>query len=174
MTAAAPGFASVGPAMPAQPAGLHTALAERIVDQVSWWLSQQSGNADFSIDMPDGRPLSVSVQIRGHEAQVVFRSDQPELRQLIGLAMPQLKESFGQEGLLLSGASVGAYAGASAGGGALGGHGTPTQSAPQQSPAQPLRGVGQTRAEPTATTAPTGIAMRLPSGTAGRSLDLYV
>ena len=99
----------------AKAAGLHAAAVERIIDQVSWWLAQKSGSADFSIDMPDGQALSVSVQVRGNEAQVVFRSDQPELRQLIGQAMPQLKESFGQEGLLLANASVGAHGSASPG-----------------------------------------------------------
>lgn len=96
-------------------AGLHAAFTERLVDQVSWWLSQNLQSADFQIEMPAGPPVSVNVQLQGNEAQVMFRSDQAELRQLLGQALPQLREAFGSEGLLLAGVSVGVGADASSG-----------------------------------------------------------
>ena len=82
-------------------------FTERLVEQVSWWMAQRSQGAELKLDMPDGAPVSVTVQVTGNEAHVAFRSDSPEARQWLGAALPQLKEMFGSEGLMLSGASVG-------------------------------------------------------------------
>ncbi len=87
--------------------GAGAGFTERLVDQVSWWMANRSQGAELKLDMPDGAPVSVSVQITGNEAHVAFRSDSPEARQWLGAALPQLKEMFGNEGLMLSGASVG-------------------------------------------------------------------
>ena len=80
---------------------------ERMVDQVSWWMAHRSQGAELKLDLPGGQPVSVSVQVQGNEAQVAFRSDHPEARQWLSAAMPQLKEMLGNEGLMLSGSSVG-------------------------------------------------------------------
>ncbi len=82
-------------------------FTERLVEQVSWWMAQRSQGAELKLEMPGGAPVSVSVQVTGNEAHVAFRSDSPEARQWLGAALPQLKEMFGNEGLMLSGASVG-------------------------------------------------------------------
>lgn len=87
----------------------HPGLAERMTEQVSWWMAQKTQGAELSMAL-DGRPVSVSVKLQGNEAQVVFRSDQPEARQLLAQALPELKQMFGNEGLLLSQASVGSQA----------------------------------------------------------------
>jgi flagellar hook-length control protein FliK len=78
-----------------------------MVDQVSWWMAHRSQGAELKLDLPGGQPVSVSVQVQGNEAQVAFRSDHPEARQWLNAAMPQLKEMLGNEGLMLSGSSVG-------------------------------------------------------------------
>lgn len=87
----------------------HPGLAERMTEQVSWWMAQKTQGAELSMAL-DGRPVSVSVKLQGNEAQVVFRSDQPEARQMLAQALPELKQMFGSEGLLLSQASVGSQA----------------------------------------------------------------
>ncbi|MDM0089793.1 MULTISPECIES: flagellar hook-length control protein FliK [unclassified Variovorax] len=84
-------------------------LAERMTEQVSWWMAQKTQGAELSMAL-DGRPVSVSLKLQGNEAQVVFRSDQPEARQMLAQALPELKQMFGSEGLLLSQASVGSQA----------------------------------------------------------------
>ena len=176
-------------APPAQPAGMHTAAAaaaaptfaaappaavdragtpmpsvERIVEQVSWWLSQKIQGADFSIDIPGGPPLSVSVQIRGSEAQVAFRSDQPELRQLLGQAMSMLRDSFSGEGLLLSQASIGTHAEGQ------GPHSGDAQQRHWRAPQPDAR-----RADPLEPAALATVpGRRVPSGSGRGSLDLYV
>ena len=165
---------AVAPTHAAQAAGLHAASVERIVDQVSWWLAQNAGSAEFSIDMPGGLPLSVSVQVRGNEAQLIFRSDQPELRQLIGQALPQLKESFVQEGLLLAGASVSAQVGGGAAGGTgYGNHGGQAQPVPYHASGRQHGAEERVTAAAGPAPAPTA-GRRAPFGAAGRSLDLYV
>lgn len=153
---------SAGASAATELAGIHHAPAEHLVNQVSWWLSQNVQGADFQIDMPGGTPVSVSVQIRGNEAQVAFQSDQPEIRQVLAQALPQLKDAFGHEGLLLAGASVGGNAD---------GRGADRSGARQPSPPQgpAVRGTGLR--EPGAAIA----AVRAVSvGASGRSLDLYV
>lgn len=110
----APGGSSWMPGIDAASAGAAGAqggLAERMVEQVSWWLSQRTQGAEMTLDVPGGAPVSVSIQVQGNEAQVAFRSDQVEARQLLANAMPQLKEMLGAEGLVLSGSSVGTSAG---------------------------------------------------------------
>ena len=82
-------------------------FTERLVEQVSWWMANRSQGAELKLDLPGGAPVSVTVQVTGNEAHVAFRSDSPEARQWLGAALPQLKEMFGNEGLMLSGASVG-------------------------------------------------------------------
>jgi len=100
----APVDAAAAGASPGQPG-----LAERMTEQVSWWMAQKTQGAELSMAL-DGRPVSVSLKLQGNEAQVVFRSDQPEARQMLAQALPELKQMFGSEGLLLSQASVGSQA----------------------------------------------------------------
>ena len=100
--------ASTDAAAAAANAGTGSAeFMERMVDQVSWWMAHRSQGAELKLDLPGGQPVSVSVQVQGNEAQVAFRSDHPEARQWLNAAMPQLKEMLGNEGLMLSGSSVG-------------------------------------------------------------------
>ena len=58
----------------------------------------------------DGQPVEVSVTLSGNEAQVAFRSDQEQTRQLLDASMAQLSEMLRGQGLVLSGASVGTSA----------------------------------------------------------------
>jgi len=87
--------------------GAGAGMMERMVEQVSWWMAQGHQGAELKVELPGGAPVSVSVQVQGNEAQVAFRSDHPAARQWLGDAMPQLRQMLGNEGLMLSGASVG-------------------------------------------------------------------
>ncbi|MDM0014772.1 flagellar hook-length control protein FliK [Variovorax sp. J22P168] len=131
-------------------------LAERMVEQVSWWMAHRSQGAELSIDLPGGAPVTVSVQVQDNQAQIAFRSDHPEARQWLNDAMPQLKEMLGNQGLMLSGASVGA--------GGQSGHEAARQA--QRFAAAP-EGQGPARDEPPV------VAVR-PRTLSQRALDLYV
>lgn len=104
---AASPFITAPDAAGASVAGNGAGFTERLVEQVSWWMANRSQGAELKLDLPGGAPVSVTVQVIGNEAHVAFRSDSPEARQWLGAALPQLKEMFGNEGLMLSGASVG-------------------------------------------------------------------
>lgn len=161
-TAASPLFAPVdasGAAASADGAG----MAERMVEQVSWWLSQKTQGAEMTLDMANGQSVSVSVQVQGNEAQVAFRSDQADMRQLLTQAESQLKDLLGGQGLTLAGMSVGTQSG-NAG-----------QAQQQQSSSDGRRDAHSSGRSAVAVAPdvarPAGIGMRAPSG---RSLDLYV
>jgi flagellar hook-length control protein FliK len=82
------------PFMPAVDAAMAaTALAnpmtEQLMEQISWYLSQKTQGAQLTLDVPGGLPVSVSIQVQGNEAQIAFRSDQPEARQLLTQSLPQ-------------------------------------------------------------------------------------
>lgn len=161
-TAASPLFAPVdasGAAASADGAG----MAERMVEQVSWWLSQKTQGAEMTLDMANGQSVSVSVQVQGNEAQVAFRSDQADMRHLLTQAESQLKDLLGGQGLTLAGMSVGTQSG-NAG-----------QAQQQQSSSDGRRDAHSSGRSAVAVAPdvarPAGIGMRAPSG---RSLDLYV
>lgn len=137
-------------------------LADRMTEQVSWWLAQKSQGADVSLELAPGQSVSFSVQVQGNEAQIAFRSDQPEVRQMLGQAAAQLKDLFGQEGLLLSGVTVDAQ---SAG----------TQQRGEGEGRPDARGVvrGVARLGAASASAPAPAVARAPLP-AGRALDLYV
>jgi flagellar hook-length control protein FliK len=103
--------AAPSPFMPAVDAAMAATafanpLTEQLMEQVSWYLSQKTQGAQLTLDVPGGLPVSVSIQVQGNEAQIAFRSDQPEARQLLTQSLPHLKDMLGAEGLMLSGATV--------------------------------------------------------------------
>ncbi|MDB5828418.1 MAG: hypothetical protein JWQ73_2638, partial [Variovorax sp.] len=140
----------------------NTEFMERMVDQVSWWMAHRSQGAELKLDLPGGQPVSVSVQVTGNEAQVAFRSDHPEARQWLAAAMPQLKEMLGNEGLMLSGSSVGQS-----------GTGAEQQAArdAQRAPSPESGGRGNTAASAIDTSM---TAAARPRTVSERALDLYV
>lgn len=78
-----------------------------IAETVTYWAAQGVQNAELKLDAWGGEALAVSITMNGNEAEVEFRTDQPEVRQVIEGAMPQLKEALAEEGLVLSGVAVG-------------------------------------------------------------------
>ena len=52
-------------------------------------------------------PVDVSISMKGNEAQVEFRTDQPEVRQVLEGALGHLKTLLKDEGLSLAGVFVG-------------------------------------------------------------------
>lgn len=143
--------------------GAGAGLTERMVEQVSWWLAHRTQGAELKLDMPGGAPVSVSVQVTGNEAHVAFRSDSPEARQWLGSALPQLKEMFGNEGLMLSGASVGSS-----------GTGAEQEAARDaQRAARAGNGGGVGAGGSAGIDAPAAVAAR-PRSAVERALDLYV
>jgi flagellar hook-length control protein FliK len=87
-------------------AGAEDALAE----QVAYWVGQNIQNAELTVDH-EGSPVEVSVSLTGNEAHVAFRSDQTQTRELLDASTGQLRELLRNEGLVLTGVTVGGSGG---------------------------------------------------------------
>lgn len=85
-------------------------LAHQMTQQVDYWLANKTQGAEMSIDVAGSGPVSVSVQVQGNEAHVVFRSDHAATRQMLADAKPQLDQMFAASGLTLGGVTVDAGA----------------------------------------------------------------
>lgn len=82
-------------------------LETTVAETVSYWVTQGVQNAQLKLDGFGGAPVEVSISLKGDEAHVGFRTDQPEIRQILEGAVAQLKDLLTSEGLVLSGVSVG-------------------------------------------------------------------
>ena len=91
----------------AQNGALHT-TEMMVAEQVSYWIAGKVQNAELRLDVFGRTPVEVSISMQGSEAQVEFRTDQPEIRQVLEGAMAHLKDLLKDEGLSLAGVFVGA------------------------------------------------------------------
>lgn len=80
---------------------------QTVADTVSYWVTQGVQNAELKLDGFDGEPIAVSISLKGDEAQINFRTDQPEVQKILEGAAAHLKELLLSEGLVLTGVSVG-------------------------------------------------------------------
>jgi flagellar hook-length control protein FliK len=78
-----------------------------VAEQVSYWIARDVQNAELKVDGLGASPVEVSISLQGNEAQVAFRTDQVEARQVLEGSVSHLRELLGNEGLVLSGVSVG-------------------------------------------------------------------
>jgi flagellar hook-length control protein FliK len=91
--------AMVNPSMPS----FESAVAEKL----NYWIAQGVQNAELELDGFGDEPVAVRISLKGDEAHIGFRTDQPEIRRLLEGASAQLKDLLASEGLLLSQVSVG-------------------------------------------------------------------
>ena len=78
-----------------------------LADTVSYWVSQGVQKAELKLDGFGAEPIEVSISLANGEAQIGFRTDRAEVREVIEGALSQLKEQLASEGLVLAGVSVG-------------------------------------------------------------------
>jgi len=109
---AAPALDMLGVAAESSASSLESVVA----DTVSYWVTQGVKNAALKLDGFGEHPLEVNISMQGGETHIDFRTDQPEIRQILEGAMPHLKDLLKSEGVMLSGVSVGA-SGQNGGGG---------------------------------------------------------
>ncbi len=84
-----------------------SSLESVVADTVSYWVTQGVKNAALKLDGFGEHPLEVNISMQGGEARIDFRTDQPEIRQILEGAMTDLKDLLKSEGVVLSGVSVG-------------------------------------------------------------------
>ncbi|MDO9164662.1 MAG: flagellar hook-length control protein FliK [Rhodoferax sp.] len=93
------------PSVVADPSAL--SLESMVADTVSYWVAQGVQNAELKLDGFGDHPVEVSISLKGEEAHIDFRTDQPEIRKILEGATAHLKDLLTSEGLVLSGVSVG-------------------------------------------------------------------
>lgn len=79
---------------------------DAVAEQVAYWVHQNIQNARMTVKH-DGQPVEVSVSLTGNEAHVAFGSDEVQTRELLDGSIAQLRDMLRQEGLVLSGVTVG-------------------------------------------------------------------
>lgn len=81
-------------------------MEETVAEQVAFWVHQNIQKAELTV-AHEGQPVEVSVSLSGNEAQVAFRTDQVQTRELLDAGMGELREMLRQEGLELAAVTVG-------------------------------------------------------------------
>ncbi len=78
-----------------------------VAEQLKHWLVRDVQHAQLSIQGMGQEPVEVAIRVQGQMAHVVFGTDNPQARQLLEGSLRELSSLLLQDGLLLSGASVG-------------------------------------------------------------------
>lgn len=78
-----------------------------LADKLRYLSANGLSSADFSLGGLGEDAVNVRINLSGNDATVEFRSDGAETRQMLEQAMGQLETLFKNEGLVLSGVSVG-------------------------------------------------------------------
>jgi flagellar hook-length control protein FliK len=78
-----------------------------VAEKLNYWIAQGVQNAELELEGLGDEPVAVRISLKGDEAHIGFRTDQPEIRRLLEGASAQLKDLLASEGLLLSQVSVG-------------------------------------------------------------------
>jgi flagellar hook-length control protein FliK len=157
-TAQSPQSSSLNPATASTTAAvpLQSPTDVYVAEQVSYWISRDVQNAEMKLEGLGSDPVQVNISMNGNEAHVVFRTDELQVRNALESASAHLREMLEQEGVTLSGVSVG-----SSGAGESGNqedkqrHGVKQMSVLTAQSLQPAQ-------------------RRDPAQVAGRSLDLFV
>jgi len=79
----------------------------QIADQVSYWISQGIRNAELTVGGDGSDPVQVSISLSGNEAQVEFRAEHADVREMLANSVDHLREALRGDGMLLAGVSVG-------------------------------------------------------------------
>jgi flagellar hook-length control protein FliK len=88
-------------------AGQQLTPDELLAQQVSVWATGKTQAAELKLDGFGDQPIEISIALNGKEAEVAFRSDHALARDLLQSALPELREMLRNEGLVLSGMTVG-------------------------------------------------------------------
>lgn len=126
-----------------------------IAETVSYWVTHGVQSAELTLDGLGSEPVEVRISLNGDQAQIDFRTNQMDVRQVLEGASAHLKELLAGEGLQLTGLSVGTSGGGSAQSGAQ-----------QQRP-------GARQATVTPPPVAVAAASRSANLTVGRTLDLF-
>ena len=87
------------------------AWPEHFGDKVVWLARHDQQTAQINITPAQLGPIQINISLNGDQANAVFTSPHPEVRQAIEAALPQLREMLSAAGINLGDANVGAHTG---------------------------------------------------------------
>lgn len=102
---AVPLDANNAPNQIAAPLGSH-AWPDEFAQKVTWVSNQQNQSAELHLNPPDLGPMSVTLTITDNQATAQFSSPHMAVREAIENAMPKLRESLADNGIMLGNATV--------------------------------------------------------------------
>lgn len=99
---------------PALPATTHSiasplgsnAWSSEFSQKISWLSNQQSQVAELHLNPPDLGPMHVVISVTDNQATALFTSPHSEVRNAIENALPKLRESLADNGIMLGNATV--------------------------------------------------------------------
>ena len=74
--------------------------------KVVWMVNGGEQSATLTLNPPDLGPLQIVLSVSNDQASVAFTAAQPEVRAALEQAMPKLRETMGEAGIMLGDASV--------------------------------------------------------------------
>jgi len=83
-----------------------TAWPDEFSQKVTWVCNQQIQVAELHLNPPDLGPMSVVLTVADNQASAVFTSAHSAVREAIENAMPKLRESLAENGIMLGNATV--------------------------------------------------------------------
>lgn len=82
-----------------------------IAQQFQYWINSDVQSAELQVDGMGAEPVQVQISLSGNEAQVVFRTDQAQTRELLGQALGTLDHMLRSQGITLTGGWIGGSGG---------------------------------------------------------------
>lgn len=74
--------------------------------KITWISTQQNQAAELHLNPPGLGPISITINVADNQATAVFTSPHSEVRDAIESAMPKLRESMAESGIMLGNATV--------------------------------------------------------------------
>jgi flagellar hook-length control protein FliK len=81
---------------------------QQFSEKIVWMAKNDQQTAQINISPPQLGPVQITLNLNGDNANVLFASPHPEVRQIIESSLPQLREMLAATGISLGESSVGA------------------------------------------------------------------
>jgi len=81
---------------------------EKFGERIVWLAKNNQQSAQININPPQLGPVQITLNLSGDQANAIFTSPHPEVRQSIEASLPQLREMLASVGISLGDANVGA------------------------------------------------------------------
>ena len=91
----------------ASDSGMMSEGEQHVAEDLKFWASRNIQNAEFKLEGWEDAAVQVRVSLQGSSANVEFLTDHADSRALLANSQDELKQLLEQQGLMLSGVSVG-------------------------------------------------------------------